>query len=181
MRRMRLFGIAVFCLVVYMLYLTNSSRNTSPRSADVYQKTKDALNRGTYHPHGPRKGSGDKDDEDEALAAAMSSRLDEAARLAKENANLKSPNPPKEFESLHPKAKPVTEDLEPGKPTNDRNVAGRKKHWEEPQGKIVDQAKGKTEDKPKGETPEQKERKNVKEELNSIFKKAPSKIDTFWL
>lgn len=163
MRRIRLFGFVVFAVVVYILYLTNTARHTS-RSPDFYSKTKDALDRdkGSYHPHGSRKETG-KDDEDEALAVAMSGRLKEAEQMAKDKANAKAPNPPEGFAPLDEKAKPVVEDIEPGKPTNDRNVAGRKKHAiEEPREKPL-------------HLDYDLENKDVKEELNTIFKRAPSK------
>jgi hypothetical protein len=158
MRRIRIFGVIVFSLVLYILYITNSARNS--QSPDLYSRTKDALDRdkGTYHPHGPRKGSGKDDDDDAAIAFAMQSRLKEAEKAAKDNANAKAPNPPEGF-NLEEKAKPVVEDIEVGKPTDDKNVAGRRKHSSAE--KVVDNANA--------------ENRDVEQMMDILLKKAPSK------
>jgi hypothetical protein len=89
---MRFFGVIVFCVVFYVLYLTSNARHTG--STDFYSKTKEALDRdrGSHHPHAPNKGIA-IDNDDEAVALDLANRLKEAEQAAKDNANVKSPKP----------------------------------------------------------------------------------------
>ncbi len=163
MRRMRIFGVAVLTAVIYVLYLTSTSRHS--QDLDFYAKTKDALDldKLTYHPHKDRPAlKKQSSDDDEALAAQMASRLRDAEAVAKDNANSKAP--PRDGVTEEIKSKAVA-DVLPGEktPTADRNVAGRKKYpiddGTEKQ-KIVEQSA---------------EDHEVELELNSILKRSPSK------
>jgi hypothetical protein len=145
---MRIFGVIVFCAVVYVLYLTSNARHT--RSPDFYSKTKQALDRdrGPHHPHGPHKGVG-IDNEDEALAIDLANRLKEAEQAAKDNANAKSPRP-EGIDSTRDKAKAVVQDIKPEKATSDTKE------------KVMD----------KDGSPEDYD---VEGEMNEILKRSPSK------
>jgi hypothetical protein len=117
-RRMRVFGVLVFCVVFYVLYLTSNSRHT--RSPDFYSKTKEALDRdkGPYHPHAPHNGIG-IDNDDEAVAMDLANRLKDAEQAAKDNANAKSPRP-EGMDAVGDKTKPVVQDIAPDKATGDK-------------------------------------------------------------
>src|SRR5271156_1456648 len=121
MRRIRIFGVVVFCVVIYLLYTTSNARHT--RSPDFYSKTKQALDRdrGPHHPHSPQKEVG-IDTEDEALAIDLSNRLKEAEQAAKDNANAKSPRP-EGVDSVRDKAKAVVQDIAPDKTADKKEKA----------------------------------------------------------
>jgi hypothetical protein len=145
---MRIFGILVFCVVFYVLYLTSNSRHTS--SPDFYSKTKEALDRdrGPHHPHGPQNAIG-IDSEDEALAIDLASRLKDAEQAAKDNANAKSPRP-ESMDTAGENAKPMVQDIAADKATADKKE------------EVTNKA---------GSTEEY----DVEREMNRILKRSPSK------
>ncbi|KAH8808212.1 thioredoxin-like protein [Xylogone sp. PMI_703] len=169
MRRMKVFALLVLVFVVTTLFYTASLRQqrtlTSQSGGDFYGKTRDALDR--IHEQDASGGGGggggkssggtagsNRDDDDEELAKAMKQRLDEAAQLAKDKANVKSPKP-------DPPSKVVgvgnAADAAWGE---EKGIAGRKKY-----------STGEEAQKPvKEETAEEHE---VEVELNSILKKSP--------
>jgi hypothetical protein len=187
-RRVRVFGLLVLAFVIYILYLTSSTRSAS---SDFYTRTKDALDNSHRSDHrggvdhiAPSRQKRPVDD-DEALAVAMSERLRDAEVAAKDSANAKAPTresvmgdeeraevgngKPATVERKGQEAlgqKPVVEDLsEKGSvSTNghgkDRNVAGRKKY---PLGDEEEKAPEKTD-----------EDKDVEAEMNRILKMSPS-------
>jgi hypothetical protein len=118
MRRMRFFGVIVFCVVFYVLYLTSNARHTG--SPDFYSKTKEALDRdrGPHHPHAPNKGIA-IDNDDEAVALDLANLLKEAEQAAKDNANVKSPKP-EGMDAMADKAKPVVQDVTKDKAKADK-------------------------------------------------------------
>ena len=148
MRRMRIFGVLVFCIVFYVLYLTSNSRHTS--SLDFYSKTKQALDRdrGPHHPHAPQNALG-IDNDDEALAMDLASRLKDAEQAAKDNANAKSPRP-ESMGAAGYKAKPVAQDIVAEKATADKKE------------EVLSKAES-TEDY------------DVEQEMNHLLKRSPSK------
>jgi hypothetical protein len=144
---MRIFGVLVFCVVFYVLYLTSNSRHNS--SPDFYSKTKQALDRdrGPHHPHAPQNAVG-IDNDDEALAMDLASRLKDAEQAAKDNANAKSPRP----ESMDPtkeKAKPIVQDI-----AADKATANKKEE-------VLNKA-------------ESIEDYDVEQEMNRLLKRSPS-------
>jgi hypothetical protein len=163
---MRVFGVVIFAVVIYILYITSNTRATH-NSPDFYSKTKKALDRerGSYKPHQVAPPSGN-DEEDAALAAAMASRLRDAESVAKDAANAKAPRP---GDSGEQKASPAGQESASSERAGaDRNVAGRKKYPiddNQPQKPVG-----------KEETDEEHE---VEVELNSILKRSPSKTPSY--
>lgn len=149
MRRIKVFGLVVFLLVVTILFWTASLRQRraqDPRTAgDFYAKTVNALNR---NPIGGWSGS-----EDEEVAKTMAQRLAEAAQVAKDNANAKAPKP-------DPPSSLVGVGSAAEGSRDERSVAGRKKF---PTAEAQEPIKEET-----------KEDHDVEAELNSILKKSPS-------
>jgi hypothetical protein len=148
MRRMRIFGVLVFCVVFYVLYHTSNARHT--RSPDFYSKTKQALDRdrGPHHPHAPHQGIG-IDNDDEAVAIDLANRLKDAEQAAKDNANAKSPRP-EGMDAMGDKVKPVVQDIAPDKATADKKEEVLHKD-------------------------ENKENYDVEQEMNRLLKRSPSK------
>jgi hypothetical protein len=148
MRRMRIFGVLVFCVVFYVLYITSNARHTG--SPDFYSKTKQALDRdrGPHHPHAPHKGVA-IDNDNEAVAMDLANRLKEAAQAAKDNANAKSPRP-EGMDAMADKAKPVVQDIAADKATADKKE------------EVLHQDES-TEDY------------DVEQEMNRLLKRSPSK------
>ena len=148
MRRMRIFGVVVFCAVFYVLYLTNNARHT--RSPDFYSKTKQALDRdrGPHHPHAPQKDVA-IDNDNEAVAMDLANRLKDAAQAAKDNANAKSPRP-EGMDAMGDKAKPVVEDV-----AVDKASADKKEETVHKDGST--------------------ENYDVEQEMNRLLKRSPSK------
>ena len=149
MRQMRLFGVLVFCVVFYVLYVTSNSRHT--RSPDFYSKTKQALDRdrGPHHPHALYNGI---DDDDEAVAMDLANRLKEAEQATKDNANAKSPRP-EGIDAVGEKAKPVVPDIAPDKVTADKEEEVLRKD-------------------------ESTENHYIEQEMNRLLKRSPSKSTT---
>jgi hypothetical protein len=145
---MRIFGVLVFCVVFYILYLTSNSRHT--RSPDFYSKTKQALDRDRrpHHPHAPQNTVG-IDDEDEALALDLASRLRDAEQAAKDNANAKSPRP-ESIDAVEDKQKLVVQDIVADKATADKKEEALSKA-------------------------ESEEDYDVEQEMNRLLKRSPSK------
>ncbi|RFU33098.1 hypothetical protein B7463_g3258, partial [Scytalidium lignicola] len=107
MRRMKAFAFIVLIFVVSTLFYTASlrqQRGGGLDTGDFYDKTRDALDRkhaeedagaGGGKTAGSGAGAG-REEGDEEVARAMKQRLDEAAQLAREKANVKAakPDPP---------------------------------------------------------------------------------------
>ncbi|OBT67855.1 hypothetical protein VE03_02571 [Pseudogymnoascus sp. 23342-1-I1] len=153
-RRNRLLFIAVLAFVVFILYLTSSSRAVSTH--DFYARTRSRLESDGTGTSTRSQSSLDKitpqraasGDEDDKVAEAMSQRLLDAEVAAKEMANKKAPTREsvmgddggaggdkdkgkegKGGEGRVEKAVPVVKDIvKDGKGAKDRNVAGRKKY-----------------------------------------------------
>jgi hypothetical protein len=145
---MRLFGVIVFCVVFYVLYLTSNARHTG--SPDFYSKTKEALDRdrGPHHPHAPNKGIA-IDNDDEAVALDLANRLKEAEQAAKDNANVKSPKP-EGMDAMADRAKPVVQDVAKDKAKADKTEEVLEKD-------------------------ESTKDYNVEREMNRLLKRSPSK------
>jgi len=149
MRRIKVFGLLIFLVVITLLFWTASlrqQREPDPRTVgDFYQKTVNGLNKK------PTTGGTTGETEDEKIAKTMSQRLKEAAKVAKDNANAKAPkpDPPSSLVGVGSSAEGAGE----------RAVAGRKKF-----------AVGEAQEPVKEETEEDHE---VEAELNSILKKSP--------
>ena len=160
-RRVRVFGLMVFCFVLTVLYFTASARQSRPRdlrtAGDFYSKTMNAL---------PKDGKKDgvKTDESDVEVKARTQRLQEAAKLAKDNANAKAPKPdaPEDVKGVGSASE--------GSPRGEIGIAGRKKFREGGDAQEVV--------KEKEETPEEH---MVEVELNSILKRAPSKFPSMQL
>ncbi|KAK1829887.1 thioredoxin-like protein [Podospora conica] len=107
-RRVRLFIMMAFCMLVVMLITTNHYRQIQKQDTrtlgDFYQKTKNAMDKGRHvgggsgrqKPIAKDKASehGGEDEEDEAVGRALASRLKLAEQKAKDRANAKAPNKP---------------------------------------------------------------------------------------
>ena len=149
MRRIKVFGLLIFLLVVTILFWTASLRQQraqDPRTVgDFYAKTVNALNK---NPVGGSSGS-----DDEEVAMTMAERLREAAQIAKDNANAKAPKP-------DPPSSVVGVGSAADGSRDERSVAGRKKF---PAGEAQEPVKEETQ-----------EEHDVEVELNSILKKSPS-------
>lgn len=166
MRRLRVFAALVLIFVITTLFYTASLRQQRAHDLDThaaggndfYGKTRDALNR-VHAQEVVGSGSGGRDDDDEEVARAMKQRLDEAAQLAKDKANVKAPKPdnPSKLVGVGNAADAAWE--------SEKSVAGRKKF------PIPDSDS----DVQKPVHEETEEEHMVEVELNSILKKSPSK------
>ena len=150
MRRIKVFGLLIFLVVVTLLFWTASVRQQrepdSRTAGDFYQKTVNGLNKK------PSTGGSTGGTADEEVAKAMAQSLKEAAQVAKDKANAKAPkpDPPSILVGVGSAAE-----------GSERGVAGRKKF-----------GAGEAQEPVKEETEEDHE---VEAELNSILKKSPSK------
>lgn len=155
-RRVRVFGLAMACLVLLILYFTADSRRT--HSHDFYTSTVKAMD---------AKAAAAKDAEN----VDVGQRLREAETAAKKAADAKMPNP--NAAAAAEKEVPILADAA-------KNVAGRIKvkggeKWDMGTGKEaagVGKEGGQTGGKE--ETPETQEEHDVEVELNSILKRSPS-------
>jgi hypothetical protein len=151
MRRIKVFGLLIFLVVITLLFWTASLRQQrepdSRTVGDFYQKTVNGLNKK------PSTGGTTGESDDDEVAKAMAQSLKEAAQVAKDKANAKAPkpDPPSILVGVGSAAEGAGE----------RGVAGRKKF-----------GAGDPQEPVKEETQEDHE---VEAELNSILKKSPSK------
>jgi len=150
MRRIKVFGLLIFIIVITVLFWTASLRQQrepdSRTVGDFYEKTVNGLNKK------PSTGGAAAASDDDEVAKAMSQRLKEAAQVAKDNTNAKAPkpDPPSSLVGVGSAAEGARDD---------RSVAGRKKF-----------STGESQEPVKEETKEEHE---VEMELNSILKKSP--------
>ncbi|RQM05130.1 hypothetical protein DH86_00003552, partial [Scytalidium sp. 3C] len=161
---MLVFAALVLIFVITTLFYTASLRQQRAHDLDThaaggndfYGKTRDALNR-VHAQEVVGSGSGGRDDDDEEVARAMKQRLDEAAQLAKDKANVKAPKPdnPSKLVGVGNAADAAWE--------SEKSVAGRKKF------PIPDSDS----DVQKPVHEETEEEHMVEVELNSILKKSP--------
>ncbi|KAH8662902.1 thioredoxin-like protein [Tricladium varicosporioides] len=156
-RRIKVFGLLVFLFVITVLFYTASLRQVQPQDSrtvgDFYAKTVNALDK---KPGEAGTGKAVKNEEDEEVARAMSERLAEAAKLAKDKANKKAPKPdaPSSVVGVGSAADGANKE---------RGVAGRKKFTS---GESQEPVK-------ENERVETEEEHKVEVELNSILKKSP--------
>ncbi|TAQ88332.1 hypothetical protein B7494_g3330 [Chlorociboria aeruginascens] len=148
MRRMKVFSLLIFVGVITLLFYTASLRQQRTQDlrtmSDFYTNTMNALGKS------PTTGSVSGSD-DEDVAKAMQQRLKDAAQLAKDNANSKSPKP-------DPPSAVIGKGSAAEGAGQERGIAGRKKYGADAQEPV------------KEETQEDHE---VEKELNSILKKSP--------
>ncbi len=166
-RRLRVFGLAMACLVLLILYFTADSRRT--HSHDFYTSTVKAMDAKSAAAAAAAK---------DAENADVGQRLRDAEAAAKKAADAKTPNPnANAVVAAVEKEVPILADAA-------KNVAGRIKvkggeKWDMSTGKEAagvgkeggggGQAEGKEE--PAAETQEEHD---VEVELNSILKRSPS-------
>jgi hypothetical protein len=152
MRRIKVFGLLIFLLVITVLFWTASLRQQraqDPRTiGDFYAKTVNALNKNP-------NGGGSSSSDDEEISRAMAERLKKAAQDAKDNANAKAPKP-------DPPSSVVGVGSAADGARDERSVAGRKKFFPGEAQEPVHQ--------------ETQEEHDVEVELNSILKKSPSEF-----
>lgn len=110
-----MFIMMAICMLVVMLITSNHYRQIQKQDTrtlgDFYQKTKSAIDKGRHvgggsgrqKPMAKDKGgeaSNHGDDEDDAVARALASRLKLAEQKAKDSANAKGPNKPDAPEAI---------------------------------------------------------------------------------
>ncbi|KAI9050928.1 hypothetical protein LZ554_005039 [Drepanopeziza brunnea f. sp. 'monogermtubi'] len=154
MRRIKVFGLVALAFVVTILFLTKGARDGGDMGnmGDFYQKTKIAMERAPIGGGSTIAGAVSKKDEE--VARAMSERLKEAAQVAKDNANAKSPKPdaPSKIVGVGSAADGAG-----------KGVAGRKKYA----------AGGAEAQEPIQEEKPTQQEQEVQAELNNILKKSP--------
>ncbi|KAL2067275.1 hypothetical protein VTL71DRAFT_1699 [Oculimacula yallundae] len=158
MRRIKVFGLLVVMAFITLLLYTKSSNSNlqASQTGDFFYKTKSALDRspvgGGASTAGMGKvvGTGNQDDKE-----ASKARLQQAAQVAKDNANLKAPkpDPPSKVVGIGSAAEGA-----------EKSVAGRKKFGSSSSGA------GEAQEPMKEESEEDRD---VKAEFNDILKKAP--------
>lgn len=159
LRRVKLFSLLIFLLVITLLFYTASVRQSRTQDqrtvGDFYDKTVNALN-------SKNKNNVGVGTEDEIIAKKMAESLKDAEKAAKDKANAKAPkpDPPSSVIGVGSAAEGARDD--------ERSVAGRKKFRE-----------GGEAQEPVKEKEETEEEHEVEVELNSILKKSPSKTALF--
>ncbi|RFU75611.1 glutaredoxin domain-containing [Trichoderma arundinaceum] len=168
-RRMRLLMVAVVITVVFVLFYSSGMEpETDVSFKDFYEKTKEAMERGTArgqavinsktgekagHIPADKDGDGDIDEDDKVAAQELQERLQAVAQEAKDKANEKArkPDSPNKIIGV-------------GSSAEGQEKKGQVKAGSEVGERVKSEAKEET-----------KEEHEAEVEINSILKKSPSK------
>jgi glutaredoxin len=164
-RRIKVFALVILIFVLVTLYVTGAARQT--RSSQFYTKTQDALAQARAHKessmqdHNSGLGAGDGE---------VGKRLKEAEEAAKRAADRKGD----EFHGEHVKEKVLSDKKAK---EGERRVPGVATHYTKKELGIEKPLKG--QEAEREQTAESEEDHKVKNELNAILKRSPSRLSIF--